>query len=69
MVRLHNIPRSITSDRDVKFMSNFLESLWGRMGTQLNFSSAYDPQTDGQTEVVNRSLDNLLRSLVGDKPK
>jgi hypothetical protein len=43
MVHLHGIPKSITLDRDVKFMSNFWKSSWGRMGTQLNFNSAYHP--------------------------
>ncbi|XP_078443769.1 uncharacterized protein LOC144713142 [Wolffia australiana] len=42
------------------------KTLWILMGTKLQFSSAYHPQKDGQTEVVNRSLGNLLRSLVGD---
>jgi hypothetical protein len=63
VVRIHGLPISIVSDRDVKFMGHFWKTLWARLGTNLSFGSAYHPQTDGQTEVVNRVLGNLLRCL------
>ncbi|MFS7973284.1 putative nucleotidyltransferase, Ribonuclease H [Helianthus anomalus] len=69
IVRLHGIPKTITSDRDVKFVGHFWRTLWKRLGSRLHFSSAHHPQSDGQTEVTNRSLGNLLRSLVGKNPR
>jgi transposase InsO family protein len=64
IVRLHGLPKSIVSDKDTKFIGNFWRTLWKKLGTNLMFSSAYHPQTDGKIEAVNRSLGDLLRSLV-----
>lgn len=67
--RLHGLPLSIVSDRDSRFLSHFWRSLWKLLRTSLDMSSAYHPQSDGQTEVTNRSVGNLLRCLVGENIK
>ena len=66
IVRLHGVPSSIVSDRDPIFTSEFWRSLQEAVGTQLCLSTAYHPQTDGQTERVNRILEDLLRLCILD---
>ena len=68
-MRLHRIPRSIVSDRNVKFVSHFWVTLWKKLVTKLKFSIACHPQTDGQTKVTNRSLGALLRALIRTQAK
>jgi hypothetical protein len=68
VARLHGIPKTIVSDRDPKFTSNFWKGLFKGFGTNLNFSTTYHPESDGQTERVNRVIEDMLRMYVMDKP-
>jgi hypothetical protein len=67
IVRHHGVPSSIISDRDPRFTSSFWQQLWKQLGTKLAMSTAYHPQTDGQTERANRTLEEMLRAYVNTK--
>jgi transposase InsO family protein len=64
IVRLHGVPKTIISDRGAQFIARFWEQLQSALGTKLIRSSAYHPQTDGQTERVNQILEDMLRACI-----
>ena len=66
IVRLHGAPVSIVSDRDPRFTSKFWPSLQQAMGTTLKFSTAFHPQTDGQSERTIQTLEDMLRACAID---
>ena len=69
IVKLHGFPTSIVSDRDPVFTSGLWTELFKLAGVKLRLSSAFRPQTDGQSEVANRVLGVYLRCLAGGRPR
>ena len=65
--KLHGNPKIIVSDRDPNFNGNFWKELFSCLGTQLAHSSSYHPQSDGQTEIVNKFLEGCLFCFLSNK--
>lgn len=67
--RLHGVPQSMVSDRDPVFTSTFWRELMRLIGAKLHMTSAFHPQSDGQTESANRIIVMYLRCFTGDRPR
>lgn len=68
IVKLHGMPRSIICDCDLVSISHFCQEVFKLSGTTLKMSSFYHPQTDDQSEVTNRTLEQYLRCLCHQQP-
>lgn len=66
VVKIHGVPRNLVFDRDPLFISKFWQELFKASGTHLRMNSAYHPQSDGQTEVLNRIVEQYLRASSTD---
>jgi hypothetical protein len=64
VVRLHGMPECIISDRDPRFTAHFWRAFWSSLGSTLSMGTAYHPESDGQTENANKTLEIMLRSVV-----
>jgi hypothetical protein len=69
VVKLHGMPRTIVFDRDRIFTSIVWKLLFQKLGTKLNFTTTYHPQSDGQTKRVNQCVEMFLRCMIRDQPK
>jgi transposase InsO family protein len=67
--KLHGLPTQIITDRDPLFTSGFWQEIMKMLGVKLNFSTAYHPQTDGQTERLNQCIEGYLRCMIFQRPK
>lgn len=69
IIKLHGVPKKIISDRDKIFLSKFWQELFSKSGTTLRMSTTYHPQTDGQTKIVNKTIEGYLRAMIHDNPR
>ena len=67
VIRLHGVPECLVHDRDPRFTAGFWTTFWKQLQMQLGVSTAYHPQTDGQTERENRTVGEMIRSFVNDE--
>jgi hypothetical protein len=67
--RLHGLPKTIVSDRDNRFMGGFWQELFRLVGTELTPSTSYHPQTDGETEIVNKWVEGYLRNYISGQQR